>query len=152
MRVRLRDVDADNWLECIALEPAPDQARFLASNLYSLAQAKAEPDCVPLAVYAGDTMVGFVMYAIAPDSDDAWILRLMVDRRHQGRGHGRGALNALLRHLRASGGTRRVLLGLVPENTAARRLYEAAGFRPSGERMHGEDVLFRVLEPGDASR
>lgn len=141
MRTCLREIDAVNWLECIALEPEPEQARFVASNMYSLAEAKADPACVPLAVYAGCAMVGFVMYTIDPDGRDAWILRLMIDRKHQRAGHGRDALRALLRRLRDHEKVRRVLLGLVPENTAARRLYEGAGFEAIGEHVHGEDVL-----------
>lgn len=35
--IRLEPVTVNNWKACIALELAPDQERFVPSNLYSIA-------------------------------------------------------------------------------------------------------------------
>lgn len=67
MTVTLRDITKANWQECANLNLAPGQEHFVASNAYSLAESKFQPTFVPLAIYAGETMVGFVMYGYYPD-------------------------------------------------------------------------------------
>ena len=85
--VHLRRITSDNKQECLGLRVDDAQARFLATNAQSLAQARANPSLVPLAVYDRVArgypqplvpMVGFVMYEI--DCGVGLILRLMIDR------------------------------------------------------------------------
>ena len=96
--VHLRRITADNEQECLGLRVDDAQARFVATNAQSLAQARANPGLVPLAVYDRAArgypqprvpMVGFVMYEI--DCGVGLILRLMIDRAHQQKGYGRAA-------------------------------------------------------------
>jgi diamine N-acetyltransferase len=105
--VHLRRVAADNEQECLGLRVDDAQAQFVAPNAQSLAQAKANPRLVPLAVYDRAArgspqpcvpMVGFVMYEI--DCGVGSILRLMIDRAHQRKGYGRAALVEVIRRLR----------------------------------------------------
>ncbi len=60
MPITLKEITKDNYVECIRLK-VRDNQRFVASNVYSLAESKYEPENIPMAVYAGETMVGFVM-------------------------------------------------------------------------------------------
>lgn len=48
LAVELRDVTYENWEECIALRVSEAQRKMVAPNVYSLAQAKVQPECVPL--------------------------------------------------------------------------------------------------------
>lgn len=83
----LKPITKDNWHAAIRLEVAPEQRKFVASNLYSIAQSQFEPGTVLLGIYNEDeTMVGFLMYG--PYHDEMWIWRLMVDQQYQGRGYG----------------------------------------------------------------
>ncbi len=63
MDVTHQSITRDNWETGVALEVAPDQTSFLPNNAYWLAQAYAQREFVPLAMYADTMMVGFVMYA-----------------------------------------------------------------------------------------
>src|SRR5438270_3530535 len=103
MKLSLREVNQDNWLECINLQLEQDQLDFVSSNLYSLAEAKIFPYLVPLAIYDQDTMIGFLMYGHDPEDSEGvyWLLRFMIDKRHQGKGYGRSSLAEILRILRA---------------------------------------------------
>ncbi len=146
MEIELRAVTRENWEQCISLKVAPDQARFVAPNLYSLAQSKFEPWCTPLGVYHGDTMVGFVMYGKDPDIDPArgayLIYRLMIAAPHQGKGYGRHAMKAVMQRLREQHpDCREVLLGFEPENKVAEALYRSMGFGESDIGWDGETVL-----------
>lgn len=66
--IYLVDINRDNFWECIELEVKDEQRDFVTSNAISIAQSKVQPECIPMAIYKDNTMVGFVMYCI--DEDD----------------------------------------------------------------------------------
>jgi diamine N-acetyltransferase len=139
--ITLRDVTLANARACIGLAVAPDQAGFVATNAESLIQSKFEPHWLTRAIYAADTMVGFVMYGHDPDF--GWgVLRLMVDAAFQGRGYGRAALRCVLDDIQAAGAPS-VGVSYEDDNQVARRLYSSLGFVETGEQPFGEP--FAVL-------
>ena len=119
----------------------------MATNAYSLSQAYAQPQCVPLALYDGDTPVGFTMYGLDVEDTDYWIYRLMIDQYHQSKGYGRQALAMVLERIRQDKAHHRVYLSCNPDNAWGRALYESVGFRPDGRMVHGEIVYQLVWEP-----
>jgi diamine N-acetyltransferase len=80
------------------------------------------------------------MYGLYRDEGKYWILRVMVDRRFQGKGYGHAAMELLLDRLRAISGCDEVAISYEPENDVARRLYASFGFRETGEVVEGETV------------
>jgi [ribosomal protein S18]-alanine N-acetyltransferase len=76
--------------------------------------------------------------------DELQLLAIGVLPRARGCGLGRALLEHLASHTHAAGG-RRVILEVASSNTAARRLYESAGFRVFNVRRGyyrgGEDAL-----------
>jgi diamine N-acetyltransferase len=147
--VKLVDVTSENWHAVIRLKVHPQQENFVASNLYSLAEARIFPECVPLAIFSGDTLVGFIMYTSGDKDGEVWILRLMIDAAFQGKGYGRAAMQLLLHRLRALPGCRRVFLSYEPDNTNAERLYDNLGFQPTGEMEEDEKVACLKWEMGE---
>ncbi len=150
--ITLRAIDADNWLACVRLSVAPTQTDFVASNVFSLAQAayQRQPRLIPLGVYDGDTLVGFVMYAdpAAPPDDQGrtWIMRVMVGQDYQGKGYGRAAMVALLARMNvATPPPRLIALDFHEANHVAEHLYASLGFKRTGEQ-EGHEVI-AVLEP-----
>jgi diamine N-acetyltransferase len=140
MPVTLQPVTKDNWLAIVQLKPPDDQKRFVASNLFSLAESRFNPSMVPLAIYAADVPVGFTMYGRDDDDGNIWIHRLMIDARYQRKGYGREAMTQLVEHLRTERDCPFVMIGWVPDNFAAENLYESLGFRKTGELVEGEIV------------
>lgn len=145
MNVTLRDITADNWRDCVRLKVAPEQERFVASNAFSLAQSKYEPELIPLGIYDNDTMVGFLMYRPADlGLAKVWMVyRLMVARNQQGKGYGRAGMVCLLERLRKIPGYNAVLISFVPDNDAVRKLYASLGFTDTGEIEDGE-IVYRL--------
>lgn len=139
MPVTLRKVTQENWRSVARLEVAEDQRHFVAPNVYSLAEAAYDPGLTPVAVYAGETLVGFALYTHEPFPGD-WtftrtsyqgelgILRLMVDKQYQGKGYGRQAMQILIEQMRQLPGGHAIILNFAPANEGARRLYERLGF------------------------
>ena len=155
--VSLRPIDPSNYRECIELSVAPDQQRFVASNLQSLADAYVwRAAAEPYAVYSDDEMVGFALLFPLADGDDGdaipepgtergyILVRLMVDGRFQGRGYGRAALDAIVELIRDRG-LPTIRLSVVPENEQALDFYRRNGFTGTGEIDGGEIVLERQI-------
>lgn len=139
--ITLQLLNHDNARAVGRLRVAPDQERFVASNADSIADAYVERSFVPLAVYAGDDLVGFAMYGQDPETNRWWIIRMMIDERFQRRGFGRAAMVDLIKLMREQHGTTSIRLGVDPANHGAIRLYESLGFRDTGEVHYDEMVM-----------
>ena len=139
--VTFQPINRENFDACINLSVNAAQQNFVASNLYSLAQAKVQHECVPLAVYEGETMVGFLMYAKDATDQQYWVYRLMIDQRFQGRGLGGAAMRAIMDDLCRRDDFEKLRISFQPENLRARHLYETLGFRVTGEVIEGEIVM-----------
>jgi diamine N-acetyltransferase len=144
--IRLVSVTGANRALVAALELAPDQMDFVASNAESLDEAETDEDARPRAVMAGDRVIGFLMYEA--DDDEARIYRFMIDRAHQGKGYGKAALREVLDEIMGLGHIRHVSICYEPGNEAARHLYRATGFVEEGLDEDGEMIADLAL-PGD---
>ncbi len=141
MTVSLREITMADFGECIRLRVAETQRDFVASNLFSLAEAKADGVSNPLAVYAEGQMVGFIMYDVNRAERRGYVSRLMIDERFQGRGYGRAALTEVIERLRREPGLHDIQTSYHPENTAAAALYASLGFLQTGEFVNIEVVV-----------
>jgi diamine N-acetyltransferase len=138
--IELRDVNVDNWREVVSIEPRGDQERFVASVSFYLNVCHYGGVWQPLALYHDGEPVGFAMWAYDAEDDSHWIGGLVIDGKHQGKGYGRAALEALLAHLAAQPGYRETALSYELENSVARRLYASLGFVETGELVEDELV------------
>jgi diamine N-acetyltransferase len=137
--VELREVDRDNWQACVAIRPAPGQERFVAPVAFYLCLCHYERQWRPLAICAGDDVVGHVMWGVDPEDGSYWIGGLVIDIDRQGDGKGRTAVAALLERFRDAGAVE-AALSYQPDNERARALYASLGFRETGERADDEVV------------
>jgi len=153
MSIKLQPVTAGNWRALVKLKVREDQNRFVASNLYSIAEAQFgfefEGDrwnLCPFGAYLGEEPVGFVMYS--PNCNhsrfQAFIMRLMVDDKFQGRGYGREIMKQVLDVLRTDDRIINVGISYEPENEVARKLYANLGFVEPGVML--EDEVLAVLK------
>jgi diamine N-acetyltransferase len=140
MDVALREVTADNLQAVLALEVAPEQSEYVASNAKSIAEAHYEPRAWFRAIADGDELVGFAMVYLDPEVSRFHIWRFMVDARFQGRGYGAKALDLLLDEARRGDFTD-VTLFVRPGEHSALGFYERAGFEDTGEVEHGQMLM-----------
>lgn len=141
MRVTLEIITRDTFDAVIALRVAESQQGFVATNLFSLAQAAVIPQYLPRAICADGLPMGFVMYGFDAEEDAFCISRLMIDSSHQGKGYGRLAMALVLADIRTREPKRDVVyISFKPANTAARALYESLGFVPDGRQEDGETI------------
>lgn len=141
MSVTLQPITRDNLWAVVDLKPHPHQEGFVAPNIDSIVNAYVEPTFVPLAVYADETLVGFAMYGQHPDTGAWWVIRLMIDRAHQGKGYGRAAMEAVIEMMADRVGCQEIVTSFVPDNAVAAGLYDSLGFCPTGEVEDGEPLV-----------
>lgn len=137
-RITLRPLSRFNWETAAELEVHEYQEDFLPSNLHSLAQSRFE-DLEPLGIYAGDSMVGFLMYGNF--SGICWINRVMIDKRYQEKGYGRRAVGQLLKKLNTLPGCDEIRTSFAKSNALAEYFFSSLGFSKKGEPVNGEIVM-----------
>jgi diamine N-acetyltransferase len=151
----LRPVRREDVRKLAAMEIAPDQVGFVAPNVMTLAQAPYETGAHVFAVWQGEDMVGLLAMVdnreyqhgeVGDDPNSAFMWRLMIDRKHQGKGHGRAVLLEMADWVR-SRGLARIFTSVVPGNAVATRFYESAGFVPTGRFLDGEAEMRLDLTP-----
>jgi diamine N-acetyltransferase len=147
MSITLQPLTRENLWPVVELKVHPEQENFVAPNIDSIANAYVEPTFAPFAVYAGDDLVGFAMYGQHPDTGAWWVIRLMIALEHQGRGYGRAAMEAVIGLMSQRTGCTEIVTSFVPGNAVASALYEALGFRPTGEIEDGEPLVVLRLTP-----
>jgi diamine N-acetyltransferase len=150
MTVQLREVTRDTVSAVCKLD-AGDEGKQVAPNAVSIAQAHFQGEAWFRAVYDDERLVGFVMLydptlVEKADEPDFFLWRLMIDKSHQGKGHGRAAVEALVEHVRTRPGARRLLVSHVKSADQLSRFYQSLGFRYTGVEDDGELVMERTLD------
>jgi diamine N-acetyltransferase len=137
VRVHLRPITVNNVRECLRLRVNETQENLVATNAQSLAETKANPELVPLAVYdeaargyptPAVAMIGFTTYELTLGV--GFILRLMIDRAHQRKGYGRATVLEVIRRLRLHPEVEMIATSHRQENEASARLFGGLGFVP----------------------
>jgi diamine N-acetyltransferase len=146
VEVSLRGITPQNYEPIISMNVREDQKNFVAPNVHSLAEAYVFPLRSPLAIYADETPVGFLMYTYWEERQEHWIFRLMIAADYQRKGYGRAAMILLLERMRAIPGCKKIFISYEPENDGARKLYASLGFHQTGDMVGGEEVACYVCD------
>ena len=153
--VSLRPVDSSNRTAVEALTVADEQMGFVDGVSESLAEASESSLLNPWsrAVYVGDVPVGFLMLAdevprhLTTIPWRYYLWRMLIDRRYQGHGYGRAALDLLCDYLRGRPGAHWLYTSVVPGPGSPLGFYCAYGFEKTGEWFDHEQVLRLRLSP-----
>jgi diamine N-acetyltransferase len=142
--ISIKEVNIDNFRDCIRLKVSENQEKFVASNVYSIAESKVEHTMTPYAIYADETVVGFCCLEYVPENtpnDKYGIPRFMIGKDFQGKGYGKQAMKEIISMLSKNEDCIEISLSYVPENIGARNFYLSLGFVDQGEQNGGENVL-----------
>ena len=144
--VTLRRISATTVWDVCALSStlSPEHRNLVADNGASIAQAHFSENAWMRAIYANETIVGFVMLHIGADHDDgidcpgAFLWRLMIGGQHQRKGYGEKAIALIVRDLKARGFTE-LHTSYGQETGNAEGFYKRLGFATTGE-MYDDEV------------
>ncbi len=148
--VHLVPITRENWQACCELSLPAEQQDFVASNLYSIAEAQFYPTMQVRAVMTqANTLVGLAVYGISPNTGQYRVARLMIDQAFQGQGYGRAAMHAILAEAAALETVDQVWLSYRLHNQTARYLYQTLGFEEQSCDSEGRIVAMYALATQD---
>jgi diamine N-acetyltransferase len=145
MTVALKEVTRES-LRAVCKLDAGDGATQVAPNAVSIAEASFYDEAWFRAIYDDDVLVGFVMLydptlAQDPEEPDFFLWRLMIDKAHQRKGLGHGAVRLLIDYVRTRPGAKKLLVSHMSEADALARFYGSLGFVHTGQEEEGEKVM-----------
>ncbi len=147
MKITLKKITEQNRQECFSLEVNPAQSEYIASNENSLNEARENAEIArPFAIYAGDKMIGFTMFAWDENNEDPedryWLWRFMIDKSLQGKGYGHLALKEIIQYFKDNGADI-ITLSTKPSNKTALSLYHQFNFKENGG-MNDEEIILKL--------
>jgi diamine N-acetyltransferase len=152
LKLNLEAVTPDNYDAALELRVLPEQEKFVAPIMKSLADCAVYPEAELRVAREGEGegegLVGYVMiFPFLREGENLVnVVRLMIDERHQGRGLGRVLLNTTLNRIpEFSPAVERVRISTHPDNAVALSLYQSVGF-VRADIEDGEVALHRTPE------
>lgn len=131
--VELRIITKENIEEVLNLSVYEYQESFVSSTAHSLAQAYVYHETAfPFAVYAEDTIVGFIMMGYYETKKQYTLWKLLIDKNQQNKGYGREALKQGIMYLRDKYDAREIYTGVALGNEKAKNVYSSIGFKETG--------------------
>ncbi|MYM37146.1 GNAT family N-acetyltransferase [Duganella sp. FT94W] len=145
--VTLEEITPQNFEDFMDMELPEHQRDYLASNAYSIAQAKYYDDYIPRGIYCDGKPAGFLLYDKQSNNNvgEYGIYRFMVDYKQQGKGIGRRAMELLLAELKAKPDVKLITICYKPDNANAQAFYRSFGFEETGLDDIGE--MIAVIRP-----
>lgn len=130
--IEFKEITPDNWRIINSLSVKEEQKNFAASNVTILARAFVyrKENAKVFAVYYSDKPIGLIMQRDWIDGEKIVCImdQFMIDKKSQGRGFGKAALQKWLSMIEAEKKYSCVQLCYVEGDIAAKRLYENFGF------------------------
>ena len=158
--LKLKKINRKNVGEILKLEVFDNQKSFVATNNISIIEeyiAIVENGHVfTFGIYNDDAPVGFLMIGFDVNSDDEGapkiakgnynIWRFMIDKKFQGKGFGKKAMNLALEFVNTfpCGTAKYCWLSYESDNDVAHKLYKSVGFVETDEK-DGEEIV-AILE------
>lgn len=149
MGVYLADVTPSNFDQVIDLKSDAVQEqriqiyeRWVGSNAYFLGLCHVY-SFLPRAIYHDDTLIGFACHGFDPDTERYELVSLMLGHQYQGQGFGSPSIKLVIDEMINLYQCEEIYLSVIHDNIAAIRLYEKAGFEPTGEveqAFHAEPI------------
>lgn len=128
--VDIDHVGFDRNSPILKLDVAEDQQSYVACVPVILGRAYVFRSCRPrmFVICSDNTAVGMALYYDCPEEQCYEFSQIFIDRRYQGRGYGREAVQLILDDMRQDGTYQKVTVCYVEGNDASRKLFEQFGF------------------------
>ncbi len=125
--IELREINEENFIDCINLKVSVTNGNFVDPVVYSLAEAWVYyKDTKPFAIYEKDTMIGFV--SIYVGETNYQIINFLIADEYQGKGFGTQAAKICIEFLQQNYYANRISAPVEQENLPAQAFWRKLGF------------------------
>lgn len=144
MKVNLRDVTRDNWVDMIDLDITKEQEAYVALPSEAIAASKFYDYYVNRGVYLDDKPIGFIQYY--PNYNDEkpseiFIDQLLIDVSLQGQGYGTEAIRLALEEIKKIEGMNSVSICYVEGHDVMKKFFERFGFEVVEQDEFDETIM-----------
>ena len=140
--IKLKEITADNLEDVLKLKVSKNQENFVSTTAYSLAQAYVyRGNAYPFAIYADDTLVGFIMFGFYELRNQYTLWKFLIDEKYQNKGYGKIALLLGIAYMKKQYDIKEMYTGVAIDNHVAERLYHSVGFQLTGLVENGMKEL-----------
>ncbi len=144
--ISIKIIPREKWDIIMDLSVHNEQSHFIETSAECLNDAKNDAYDMKwnfYGIYATDTLIGFAMHGENRllFSSQTWLDRFMIDKNHQGKGHGKKSMRLILEKMHEEYKCKKIYLSVHENNFSAINLYEKLGFKktifkdPKGERI-----------------
>lgn len=145
--IKLDEITADNLEVVLKLKVSKEQENFVSTTAYSLAQAYVyRENAYPFAIYADDTLVGFIMFGFYELRNQYTLWMFLIDEKYQNKGYGKMALALGIEYMKKQYDIKEMYTGVAIDNDVAERLYHSVGFQLTGLIENGMKELRYVCK------
>lgn len=145
--IKLKEITADNLEDVLKLKVSKNQENFVSTTAYSLAQAYVyQENAYPFAIYADDTLVGFIMFGFYELRNQYTLWKFLIDEKYQNKGYGKIALLLGIEYMKKQHGIKEMYTGVAIDNNVAEHLYQSIGFQTTGLVENGMKELRYVCK------
>ena len=145
--IKLEEITADNLEDVLKLKVSKNQENFVSTTAYSLAQAYVyRENAYPFAIYADDTLVGFIMFGFYELRNQYTLWKFLIDEKYQNKGYGKIALLLGIEYMKKQHGIKEMYTGVAIDNNVAEHLYQSIGFQTTGLVENGMKELRYVCK------
>ena len=145
--IKLDEITADNLEDVLKLKVSKEQENFVSTTAYSLAQAYVyRENAYPFAIYADDTLVGFIMFGFYELRNQYTLWKFLIDEKYQNKGYGKIALLLGIEYMKKQHGIKEMYTGVAIDNNVAEHLYQSIGFQTTGLVENGMKELRYVCK------
>jgi len=147
MKISLEKVVSENLRDVTKLMVEERQKEFIQENVLSIAAAAVSAYSHLFhhrAICLNNSIVGFAQYQFGEmgewDENECTIWHFMVDKEHQRKGIGRGAMKILTNEIKAHNRCQLIDIYYHPGNEPAKKMYADSGFKETGFRDNGDVI------------
>jgi diamine N-acetyltransferase len=145
--IELREITKDNLDDVLSLDVSEHQKGYVSSTAASLAQAYVYRETTfPFAVYADNTLVGFIMLGYYQARNQYTLWKFLIDKKYQNKGYGKEALKQGIQYLQNTFHVKEIYTGVSIGNELAKHVYKSLGFEETGLVEDDMEELKKTIE------
>lgn len=138
----LKDINCNNWIECIRLKLNDEDKDFICPNVYSIAEAQFYPEAISKAIYDGEQMVGYTLFGEDEnDSNLFYIDRLMISKDFRNKGYAYETIQLIIKEA-IKHGFNLIGTSTEPENVKIQNLLKKTHFYTKNELDDGGEIIY----------
>lgn len=139
--IYFKDIDNSNKEIVRKVKLKTGQENFIETVDECLEEAKVDDRWHPVCICIKDTIIGFAMYGCFGANRNAWIDRIMIDKKYQGLGYGKRAMLRLMEIVPKEYEVSTIYTSVFEDNKLAYELYIDLGFIATDERDTGGEII-----------